>query len=202
MSPESETGQFAERPDVPGSAPARPPRPQMSNLTPAPVPKKVPPTVTILVSRYLWFASLVAGMGVLLFAFLARNTQVESLTQVVKDIQPDQDAGTLKNVATFLFWASLVAISLVILVEGLLVRRMMRRKGSARWAMFFVLLVHAAVALLADLFLVTPEQEGLYLRILLAAQLLLAVAAFFTSLMPGAWSWFRAERDQDRAQAA
>jgi hypothetical protein len=174
----------------------------MSNLTPAPVPKKVPPTVTILVSRYLWFASLVAGMGVLLFAFLARNTQVESLTQVVKDIQPDQDAGTLKNVATFLFWASLVAISLVILVEGLLVRRMMRRNGSVRWAMFFVLLVHAAVALLADAFLVTPEQEGMYLRILLAAQLLLAVAAFFASLMPGAWSWFRAERDRDRQQPA
>lgn len=182
--------------------PSRPPRPQMSNLTPAPVPKTVPPTVTIHVSRYLWLASFVAGMGVLLFGFLARNTQVEWLTGVVEDLQPDQDAGTLENVATFLFWASLVAISVVILVEALLVRRMMRRHGAVRWAMFFVLLVHAAITLLADGLLVTPEQEGVYLRILLAAQFLLAVAALLASLMPGAWSWFRAERDRDRHQAA
>jgi hypothetical protein len=197
MSPESETDNLAERPDGSGTPPARPPRPRMSNLTPAPVPTKVPPTVTILVSRYLWLASFVAGMGVLLFAFLARNTQIEWLTGVVEDIQPDQDAGTLKNVATFLFWASLVAVSVVVLVEGILVRRMMHRHGAVRWAIFFVLLVHAAVALLADAFLVTTEQEGLYLRILLVAQLLLAVAAFLASLMPGAWGWFRAERHGD-----
>lgn len=165
----------------------------MSDSTPPPVPLPIEPTGPVKAARSLWIISFAVGLLAAVFVFLARNAQVERLRQLVTDLQPDRNAETLRAVATFVVWGSLGALVLLIVVEALLLRVMMRRHGGARWALLIVLLIHGAVAVLADAIVVAPTDEGVYVRILLGAQLLLAVAGLVVSMLPGARRWFRAE---------
>ena len=178
-----------------------PPRPPLSNPVPPPIPPPMTATGAARVSKLLWLTSFAAGLMAIVFAFLARDAQVERLKEIVTDIRPDQDAASLEAVASVVFWGTLGALALVIAVEALLVRVMMRRRRWPRWVLMPVLLLHGAVALLADGFVVLPE-EGVYVGALLAAQLLLALAGLVVSFLPGAGAWLRAENQPRRRPRA
>lgn len=167
----------------------------MSDLTPAPVPAPITPSRPMKVVRSLWIGSFVAGLLAIVFAFLAREVQLERLRELITELEPGQDPETLDAVATLVFWGSLGPLALVVIIEAILVRAMMRRHGGARWGLLVTLLFHGAVAVLADAFVVTPEWEGILVRVLLLAQLLLAGAGLIGSAFPAANAWLRAEHE-------
>ena len=140
---------------------------------------------------------LLAGIAAVVIAFYAAEDQRSALQDVLADLLPDENEGTLERIASVLFWATLVAILVVILVESVLLSRMLGRHGGARWLMLLVLAVHAVVAVFADAFL-SGGDVGLFLRLLLLAQLLLAGVALIVSFLPGTGPWFRSRRDQQR----
>ncbi|WP_167042682.1 hypothetical protein [Salinibacterium sp. ZJ454] len=170
----------------------KPPRPEMSNRAPAPIPPTIPPPRAVKVSRVFWLLSFVAGLTGMVFAFFARDTQLTELQSLVTDLQPDRDAETVKTAATIVFWGSLGALAAVVLAEAILLAAMMRRRGGARWLLLLLLLVHGAVAVLVAAFVVRQGDAGLTVLALVAAQLLLAALGWIVSFLPGAGRWFRA----------
>lgn len=176
----------------PSSSP--PPRPVMSDKTSAPIVKPVVPSGAIKASRYLWFASFVAGIMVVLFAFLARSNQTDRIQDVIRDLDPDRNEDTLETAANIVLWGSLGAVGVVLLVELALLFSMLRGRGWIRFVQLPVLLLHAVVAVVADGLIVGDDVDGVFLRALLAAQLLLAVAGFCASFLPGTRAWFRREK--------
>jgi drug/metabolite transporter (DMT)-like permease len=165
----------------------------MSDTTPAPTGRPPQPSRAVNVARALWLLSFVAGLLAVVFAFLSRDVQIDHLRTLVKDLRPEQDAETLKTVASTVFWGCLGAIVLVIAVEALNLRVLMRRHGGARWTLLFLVLVQAAVTVLAIAFLGSPGSEGNAILVLLAAALVLAGAALVACALPGAGAWFRTE---------
>jgi hypothetical protein len=176
-------------------ASSRPPRPQMSDVTPAPIGKQLRPSGAVKAARALWLLSFAAGLLAVVVAFLSRNVQIDRLRGTVEDIKPDQGAETLKAVATIVFWSSLGAVVVVIVVEALLLLLMMRRHGGARWALLVLVIIQAATGVISAALLVAPGGDGNAIFLLLTAALVLAGAALVAGALPGAGAWFRAERE-------
>ena len=143
-------------------------------------------------SRGVWIASFVVGLLAIAFAFLSRNAQFERLRLAISDLEPGQDDAVLDSATAVVFWGTITALAVVILVEALLFRAVLHRHGAMRWVLLAFLVVHAAVAVVADGF-VGMDEEGLIVRIVLAAQLLLAGVALVLALLPPASRWFRAK---------
>ncbi len=193
------SARFAPRPPGERNAPPPPPRPQVSNLTPPPSRPEVPPPGTVIASRSLWIAGFLSGLIALGIVFYGRDGVLDGLQDRIGDLAPDESDDTLERVAGVVYWSTMSAMLVVIITEWVLVGRMMRRRGGARWALLLVLVVHAAVALLADAFLGLGDL-GAYLRLLFWAQLLLSGVALIVSLLPAAGRWFRTRKQPgDRA---
>ena len=170
----------------------------MSDSTPAPVLQPIVPTRTVKLARTLWLVSFAAGSIAILFAFVSRDEQLSRLRDLVTQLAPERDAETLAALASLVFWGTLGLVALVIVIEAILLRVMMRGHGGARWALMFILFVNAAVSLIADAFVILPGEEGLYLRICLVGQLTLAGGGLVLSLFPRPSAWFRAQKKSRR----
>ncbi len=173
--------------------PAPPPRPPISNASPAPIKPPTPAPGAITASRSLWVASFVLGFLAIGVAFLARSAQVDELREVIRDLMPDESDSTLERAALIAYWTCIGLLVIVIVVESLLLRLVMNRRRGVRWAMVLFLFAHAAVAVAVDAFLALGD-TGLYVRLLLAAQLLLAGIAAIVALLPGVGRWLHRER--------
>ncbi|MHA6694992.1 hypothetical protein [Homoserinimonas sp. A520] len=176
----------------------KPPRPEMSDRTPAPVLQPIVPTRQVKAARTLWLVSFAAGFIVILFTFVSRDDQLERLRELVTDLAPERDSETLTALASLVFWGTLGLLVLVIVIEAIALRAMMRGHGGARWALMLILFANAGVLLIADALLIAPGEEGLYLRISLVAELALAGAGLVLSLFPSASTWFRAQKKRRR----
>ncbi|AUI50188.1 hypothetical protein [Arthrobacter crystallopoietes] len=186
----------AGAPDQAGAPlPGRPPRPQLSDRTPPPIGQALPPTGMVKAARSLWLLSFLLGAVAIAFAYLSRDHRLERLREIVAEVDPAQDEATVDAVAALVHWGSLGALALIIVVEALLLRGLMRRRGGIRWVQLVVLLIHGGAAVLTDAFLVAPGEGEMYLRWMLVAQLVLASAALLVSLLPGADAWFRAKHE-------
>ena len=170
---------------------ARPPRPEMSDRTPAPIRRTTPATTPVKVARSLWILSFAVGALLVIIAFLGRDRQLDALRELVVDLDPARDASTLDAVTELAFWGSLAAFAVVILVEAVLLRAVLRGRGRVRWALVLAVVAQVAASLLADAFLLATDEQGLYLRIALIAQLVSACAALVAGFTPGANAWFR-----------
>ena len=170
----------------------------MSDRTPAPVLKPIVPSRQVKVARTLWIVSFASGSIAMLFAFVARNEQLERLRELVTELAPERDAETLSALSSLVFWGTLGLVALVIVIQAVLLHAMMRGHGGVRWALLFTLIICAAIAVVADALVIPPGDEGLYLRICLVAQLALAGAGSVLSLFPGASAWFRAQKKARR----
>jgi hypothetical protein len=173
----------------------------MSDKTPPPAQLPTSPTGPVKVSRFLWLGSFVVGLAVLAFAFLSRDDQIERLSDVIAEVEPGRAAATLTSAATIVFWSSIGAIAVVVVVEALLLRAVVRRHRWAQWAQLLVLLAHTGVVLLAGSFLALGDQ-GLLIAGLLIVQLLLGVVALIVSVLPGSGAWFRAQNEPDGTSSA
>lgn len=173
-----------------------PPRPRMTDAAPAPVYLPPAPPGTVRASRSLWITSFVAGMVAVVFAFLSRTSQFERLQEMVTELRSDQDSETVDAVGAVVFWGSLGGLVLVLILEVLLLRGMMRGRRGVRGTQLLLLFIHAGVTVLAVSFIAASDGSGIYIQILLLLQLLLAGAAFVVSLFPGSGAWFRSEHQR------
>jgi hypothetical protein len=152
------------------------------------------PSGPVKVARFLWLTSFVIGLAVIAFAFLSRIDHVERLSDVIADVDPGRAEATLDTVATIVFWSSLGAVALILVIEALLLHAVVRRHRWAQWAQLVVLLIHACVVLFAGTFIALGDQ-GMLIAVLLIAQLLLGGIALVVSVLPGSGAWFRANNE-------
>src|SRR5690606_33072557 len=139
-----------------------------------PVLKPIVPSRQVKVARTLWIVSFASGSIAMLFGFVARDEQLERLRELVTELAPERHPDTLAALASLVFWGTLGLVALVIVVQAILLHGMMRGHGGVRWVLLFTLIVSAGIAVVADAVVIPPGDEGLYLRICLVAQLVLA----------------------------
>jgi amino acid transporter len=163
----------------------------MSDRTPAPVARDATPPRALTRSRMLWLLSFLAGLTVVVFAFLGREEHLTDIAEQVRKLAPGRAAGTVDTASQVVLFGTMAAIVLVIVGESLLVRRMMARRGGARVGLLVLLAVHAIVALVAEAYLTVPATDGLRDRVVLIAWVALAALAYVVSLAPSVGRWFR-----------
>lgn len=172
---------------------APPRRPEMSNVAPAPVPVKVPPPRSMVISKVLWIVSLVLGASTLLLALLSQEAHLGRLDDLVNELATEQGIEAADAAAGIAFWGSLGALALITVLEAILVLVMLRGRGAARWVLLALLPLHFFVVLLTDAFLGLGDY-GLVFSVMLLGQLLLAAIAVVFSLLPASSAWFRIQQ--------
>ncbi|MCU1409493.1 MAG: hypothetical protein JWR04_200 [Rhodoglobus sp.] len=188
--------------EVVGRSAAMPPRPAMSDSTPAPLRKAPPPALTVLAARSLWVASIVGAVAAVVFAFLSRAEQLAPLADIIAGLQPDLDAAERDAVAATVIVGSLSALAIVALAEAILVRNLVvLARGAARWGLLVLVIVNALVCVVVSAF-VAVGQYGAVSAGLLVAQLLLACAALVAGFLPSASAWLGREHKSRRGADA
>ncbi len=175
----------------PGGPPAPPPRPGLSYASPAPIVVTPPTPRSVRLARTLWLFSFVAGFAVLVGSFLTRDSHLERLRAVVDGMSPGGDADGLTAASAIVFWGSLGAMLLVILLEAAALAIINGRQGWVRWLLVPLLLVHGGAVLVTEAFLVPEGDGGSYVWLLWGAQLLMAFAGLVLLFMPSSNAWFR-----------
>lgn len=172
----------------------RPPRPEMSSTTPAPVKLPPNPPSTVRYAARLGLVGVVIGLVALVFSVVDRNGQLAHLRQTIGGVDSTLAQSDVDLVALSAFWGTLGLLAIVFLVQGLLIRPLQHGSGWARWVLLGLLAPDVVGLLLATAFL-TDGSAGLQLvPLLLMAQLVLAVLAVLAALLPASSRWFRDER--------
>lgn len=166
----------------------------MSNAVPPPVITEQPPPPVIRRAGTSWLLSVIAGVVAIVFALLDRETHVGSVRETAGSIDTQVDAADLDQVASIAFWGTLGVFGLVLLLEALLVRPLLRGRGWARWPLLVVVVVNTGAVLLVIAFLGNESAGFRYVPHLATGQLILAVVALVLSLLPPASRWFRTMR--------
>jgi hypothetical protein len=175
--------------------PPPPPRPGLSYAGPAPI-EVIPPTPrSISLARSFWLFSFVAGMAVIVGSFLTRDSHLERLRKVVDQMAPGGDANALTTSTAVVFWGSLSALVLLIVLQAAMLAVVSARRGWARWLLAPLLAAQVAVMAVATAFLVPEGDAGSYVVLLWGAQALLAFAGLLALFMPSAGRWFTSRRN-------
>jgi hypothetical protein len=154
-----------------------------------------PPTPRpVQAARILWLFSFVAGFAVLVGSFLTRDSHLERLRAVVDEMAPGGDADALTASSAIVFWGSMGAMLLVILLEAAALAILNGRQGWIRWLMIPLLLVHLGAVLVAEAFLVPEGDAGRYVWLLWGAQILMAFAGLVLLFMPASNAWLRSRK--------
>lgn len=173
----------------------------MSDLTPPPIPHRTFPPRPVKIARSLWLLSFAVGLIAAFFIFLARDVQLGRLSDMLDGLEPGRDKDTLDLAAALVFWVGLGGFVLILLIEAILMQVMLRGHGGARWGLLVLLFVNAGMLVIVDALIVSPEDDGIYVRALLLAGLVSAAAGLIFSLVPRASAWFRAEHEARRRRA-
>ncbi|UZX04422.1 hypothetical protein F8G81_18775 [Arthrobacter sp. CDRTa11] len=183
-------------PPSPASQPpaSPPPRPGLSYSAPAPIKVTQPPPRMVRLGRTLWVLSFLCGLAVLASSFFSRDAHLERLRGVVDQMAPGAEAEALTTSVAIVFWGSLGAMVVVILLEAMVLGSAMNQRGWARWVMIPLLLAHIGAMLVAGAFLVPADATGSYVVLLWAAQLLLALAGLVLLFLPSSGAWFRSRQ--------
>ena len=154
-----------------------------------------PPTPRALhVARILWLFSFVAGFAVLVGSFLTRDSHLERLRAVVDEMAPGGDADALTAASATVFWGSMGAMLLVILLEAAALAILNGRQGWIRWLMIPLLLAHLGAVVVAEAFLVPAGDAGRYVWLLWGAQILMAFVGLVLLFMPASNAWLGSRR--------
>lgn len=178
----------------PSDSPAPPPRPGLSYSSPAPIVVVPPAPGPIKLGRTLWLLSFLAGAAVLAGSFLTRDSHLERLRSVVEEMAPGGDADAVTTATAIVFWGSMGAMLLVMLLEAAMLGVVMGRQGWARWTLVLLLAVHVLVMFIAGAFLVPAGDGGSYVVLLWGAQVLLALVGLVLFFLPAAGAWLRSGR--------
>lgn len=174
--------------------PPPPPRPGLSYAAPAPIEVVPPAPRSVRLGRAFWLSSFVAGLAVIVGSFLTRDSHLERLRTVVDQMAPGGDADAVSTSTAIVFWGSLSAVLLLILLQAALLGAASGRRGWARWVLLPLLAAQVGVMALTAAFLVPEGDAGSYVVILWGAQLLLAFVGLLALLMPSAGRWFASRR--------
>jgi hypothetical protein len=176
------------------TSPPPPPRPGLSYAAPAPI-IVIPPTPrSISLARGLWLLSLVAGLAVVIGSFLTRTSHLERLRTVVDGMVPGGNADAVTTSTAIVFWGSLSALLLLILLQAAFLAAFSGRRGGARWVLIPLLAAQVVVMAVVTAFLVPEGDAGTYVMLLWGAQLLLGFAGLLALFMPSAGRWFKSGR--------
>jgi hypothetical protein len=186
--------QGAAVPPTPPGSLAPPPRPGLSWSAPAPIPAIPVAPRNVRTARTLWLLSFAAGLAVLIGSFMTRESHLQRLKPVVEGMAPGGDPEAVTTATGIVFWGSLGAVLLVILLEAAMLGVVMGRQGWGRWAMLLLLAGHVLVLLVAAAFLVPDGDAGSYVVLLWGLDLLLAVVGLMFLLMPSANAWLKSAR--------
>lgn len=167
-----------------------PERPSLSDERRPPVLKAVPPPRSVKTARVLWLLSFTAVAAAILIAFLAHEAIAAKLEETLLRLSPGYDEASISSLVDVIYWTCIASLGVVVTVEAILLAMLMNRRGGARWGQLPLLLLHAGAAIVGSAFL-TVTEFGLLVAVLLLAGLGLAVAAWISSLFPGANRWFR-----------
>jgi hypothetical protein len=147
-------------------------------------------------SRTLWALSLLAGLAVLLGSFVARDSNLHRLRDLVGGMAGGGDAESVATTADIVFWGSIGALLLVALLEAAVLAAALGRRNWARWVLIPLQATHLPVLLLASTFLVPSGAAGSYVVMLWGAGLLLAIAGLTLLFLPSAGAWLKREHSQ------
>jgi hypothetical protein len=176
------------------TSPPPPPRPGLSYTAPAPI-LVIPPTPrSISLARGLWLLSLVAGLAVVIGSFLTHTSNLERLRTVVDRMAPGGNADAVTTSTAIVFWGSLGALLLLILLQTAFLAAVSGRRGGARWVLIPLLAAQVVVMAVVTAFLVPEGDAGTYVVLLWGAQLLLGFAGLLALFMPSAGRWFKSGR--------
>ncbi|MDQ1054828.1 hypothetical protein QE394_002756 [Arthrobacter sp. SORGH_AS 212] len=181
-------------PSGPDAQPSPPPRPGLSYAAPAPIAVVPPVPGAVRLARALWLLSFVAGLTVLVGSFLRRDGHLERLRSVVDGMAPGGDAEAVSTASGIVFWGSVGALLLVILLEAALLGAVLARHNWARWALVPLLAVHAVATLLATAFLMPEGDSANYVMLLWGAQLLLTLVGLVLLFLPASNAWLKSRR--------
>jgi len=146
-------------------------------------------------ARALWLFSFAAGVAVLIGSFLTRDSHLQRLRSVVDQMAPGGGAEAVTTSAAIVFWGSLGALLLVILLEAAALAIFSARQGWSRWLMIPLLASHVLVMVRAAAFLVPDGVAAGRVVLLWSAEVFLAFCGLVALFMPSAGSWLRAGRD-------
>ncbi|MGX1159684.1 hypothetical protein FBY31_1952 [Arthrobacter sp. SLBN-100] len=163
----------------------------MSWFAPAPIRAIPAPPPSVRNARGLWLLSFVAGLAVLVGSFLTRESYLQRLKTVVEAMAPGSGAEAVTTATGIVFWGSLVAVLLVILLEAAILVVVMGRHGRARWVLLLLLAGHVFVLLVTAAFLVPDGDAGSYVVLLWGLDLLLAFVGLAFFFMPSASAWLK-----------
>lgn len=186
--------QGAAGPPTPPGSLAPPPRPGLSWSAPAPIPVIPVAPRNVRTARTLWLFSFAAGLAVLIGSFMTRESHLQRLKPVVAGMAPGGDPEAVTTATGIVFWGSMGAVLLVILLEAAMLGVVMGRQGWGRWALLLLLAGHVFVLLVAAAFLVPDGDAGSYVVLLWGLDLLLAVVGLMFFLMPSANAWLKSAR--------
>jgi hypothetical protein len=192
---EDELRTTPQGPAVPPSPPgphAPPPRPGLSWSAPAPI-VAIPPAAPRSVgnARTLWLFSFVAGCAVLAGSFLTRESHLQRLKAVVDGMAPGGSADAVAGATAIVFWGSLIAVLLVVLLEATVLAMVLGGRDRARWVLLLLLAGHAVVLLVTSTFLVPDGDAGSYVVLLWGLDLLLAFVGLVFFFTPSANAWLK-----------
>lgn len=166
----------------------------MSNAVPPPaLSKSAPPSLVRFVGA-LWLMGAAVGAAALVFAYLDRDTHLAALRETAAGVDAAADAARLDQVAAISFWGTLALFAVVLVVEALLARPLVRGAGVVRWALLVMLVLNAGAVLLVFAFLGDGSADFQPTVHLAGVQLAVAALAFLLGLLPPASRWFRDAR--------
>lgn len=170
-----------------------PPRPGWSTRSAPPIGKLAPepPPGIMRLAQFFWVVSFLVGTSCIFIVYLVRDRQLEWLRELVREMSLNIEPESLDSVTGLVFWVSLGAVSLVILIEVVFVSVLMLARNWARWALVVVLLLHLGVAVLAGALLIPPGDTGTYVLAFLAVEFGLALAGVVLSFLPRASAWIK-----------
>lgn len=174
------------------AGPPAPPRPGLSYTAPAPILVDPPAPGSVQLARSFWLFSFVAGLAVLIGSFLARDSNLERLGTVVEKMAPGGDADAVTTSAGIVFWGSIGALLLVILLEAAVLAIVSARRGWARWLLIPLVAGHVLVMVVAAAFLVPEGDAGSYVAMLWGVQILTAAVGLVLLFLPPSNAWLRA----------
>ncbi|WP_146065652.1 hypothetical protein [Arthrobacter pityocampae] len=172
----------------------RPPRPEMSNAVPPPALKTAPPPPLVRYVGALWLIGAAVGAAALVFAYLDRDTHLAGLRDTAAGLDAAADAARLDQVAAIALWGTLALYAVVLVVEALLVRPLLRGAGAARWALLLMLALNTGAVVLVFVFLGDGSADFQPTVHLAGVQLAVAALAVLLGLLPPASRWFRDAR--------
>ncbi|WP_247828486.1 hypothetical protein [Arthrobacter antioxidans] len=169
----------------------RPPRPEMSNAVPPPALRVESPPPLVRSVGALWLMGVVVGGAALVTGYLDRDAHLAGLRETAAGIDGAADPARLDQVAAIALWGTLALFAVVLVVEGLLVRPLLRGVGGVRWVLLVMLALDAGAVLLVFA-LLGDGSAGFQPTVHLAGlQLAVAALAFLLGLLPPASRWIR-----------